>query len=186
VTDYGGGTRCHGSGCGVIFELDTNNNESILHSFHSGKDGAFPSGTLVQDSKGNFYGVTFLGGILKARCGGGCGTVFELSVAGKESVLYRFFGGTKTGINPTGKLAIDSMGSLYGTNYFGGRCGGGAGCGAVFRLSNTGTETMLHRFKITDGAYPYGGVVLATGGALYGATVGGGQHAGGVVYKLVP
>jgi uncharacterized repeat protein (TIGR03803 family) len=185
VTDFGGGTRCHGSGCGVIFELDKNNNETILYRFQGGKDGAVPSGALTRDKAGNFYGVTTQGGSFKCSTGG-CGTVFELSAAGQESVLYSFYGGKKNGVFPSGTLAIDSVGNLYGSTFLGGRCSGRAGCGTIFKLNNSRKGILLYRFTGDSGAYPFGGVIRTPGRAIYGATVGGGTHAGGVVFELAP
>src|SRR5262249_41799321 len=59
VTTYGGGSgTCAGVlGCGVIFKL-AGDNEIVLHNFsRTSQDGANPSGTLVHDSAGNFYGT---------------------------------------------------------------------------------------------------------------------------------
>lgn len=65
-------------GCGVVFKLDPNGNETVLHTF-SGADGATPSITgLVQDEAGNLYGTTAYGGDLSV-CGGGCGVVFKIT-----------------------------------------------------------------------------------------------------------
>src|SRR5215831_13814924 len=64
TTYAGGDLSCNaGSGCGTVFKLDTNGNESVLHAFAgSPKDGAYPVAELVRDSAGNFYGTTSGGG----------------------------------------------------------------------------------------------------------------------------
>jgi len=67
-TTPSGGTN----GCGIVFKLDTEGNESVLYSF-SGPDGCGPVGNLISDSAGNFYGTTSSGGP------GGRGTVFRLT-----------------------------------------------------------------------------------------------------------
>src|SRR5579859_7972275 len=46
---------------GVVFKIDSNGNESVLHSF-SGIDGADPDAGLIMDSAGNLYGTTSFGG----------------------------------------------------------------------------------------------------------------------------
>ncbi len=96
-------------------------------------------------------------------------------------VLYTFKGGTD-GSSPFAPLARDAAGNLYGTTAYGGNvgvktCGNGAtGCGIVFKLSSTGTETVLHRFSGgSDGEYPYAGLVLDSVGNLYGTTALGGS-----------
>jgi uncharacterized repeat protein (TIGR03803 family) len=63
----GGDQSCswgNGAGCGVVFEINASNNETILHIFGGGTaDGAQPtSAVLVSDGKGNLYGTTQYGG----------------------------------------------------------------------------------------------------------------------------
>jgi len=78
-TAYFGGDKnlCNGS-CGVVFKLDTAGNETVLHPFTGGKDGAFPFAGLVTDGHGNYYGTTQAGG---SACYGSntCGVVFEVT-----------------------------------------------------------------------------------------------------------
>ncbi len=130
TTDAGGA-----GGDGVIFKMDTRGNETILHNFRGGGDGANPFGGLVQDAAGNFYGTTEFGGRGNCTDGNGCGTVFELDTAGKETVLYRFTG-KQDGEGPMAPLTMDSTGYLYGTTPYGGdtSCDNGVGCGVAFRM----------------------------------------------------
>ena len=60
---------------GTIFEYaPTTNAFLVLHSFGGGPgDGQDSTGSLIQASDGNFYGVTLKGGV-----NGGAGTLFEL------------------------------------------------------------------------------------------------------------
>jgi uncharacterized repeat protein (TIGR03803 family) len=88
---------------------------------------------------GDLYGTTFFGGNLSG-CGGlGCGVVFKLDKAGKETVLYSFTGGAD-GANPYVGLVRDEEGNFYGTTGYGGDLAspqpscGGIGCGVVFKL----------------------------------------------------
>jgi uncharacterized repeat protein (TIGR03803 family) len=100
---FGGGTakecpqRANGfAGCGTVFELDSNNEETILHSFTGGTEGKFP-GLGLRDRAGSLYGTTGEGGqLLRPNC---CGVVFKLSNNGKETVLYSF-AGQPDGIGP--------------------------------------------------------------------------------------
>jgi uncharacterized repeat protein (TIGR03803 family) len=55
-------------------------------------------------------------------------------------------------------------------------------------MTPSGTLTTLHSFAgyPTDGIGPYGGLVQATNGYLYGTTVSGGSGIGGTVFKITP
>jgi uncharacterized repeat protein (TIGR03803 family) len=174
VTEDGGFDNC-GAGCGTVFRVDKSGKTTVLYEFTGGTDGGIPNGSLTQDAEGNLYGATFSGGDL-SRCSPiGCGVLFKLDKTGKETVLYAF-AGTTDGTNPNGGLVRDVAGNLYGTTAGGGISTCVAGCGTVFKVSRTGKETVLHRFKVgTDGVVPYAGLVRDTNGNLYGTTAGGGQ-----------
>ena len=79
TTIYGGTSRnCAGSGCGAVFKLEPNGEETVLHSFTGGSDGAYPIAGLTVDSRGSLYGTTESGG---ATCHPSytCGVVFEIT-----------------------------------------------------------------------------------------------------------
>ena len=70
-------------GCGVVFKLDRAGNETILHTFTGGTDGANPSANLILDEDGNLYGTTSFGGdVTDSPCSavGGCGVVFKIDL----------------------------------------------------------------------------------------------------------
>jgi uncharacterized repeat protein (TIGR03803 family) len=131
-----------------------------------------------------------------ARNGGASdnGVLFKLSPSGTETVLYSFCSkpSCSDGANPQAGLIADSSGNLYGTTE-----GGGASseAGVVFKLSPSGTETVLYSFcskpSCSDGAFPVAGLIADRAGNLYGTTSGGGailpgSSGGGVVFKLSP
>jgi uncharacterized repeat protein (TIGR03803 family) len=161
---------------------------TVLHSFKGSPDGGFPNGGLILDSKGNLYGTTSEGGT--GACDGGCGTVFKLSPAGKEVVLYSFTGTNGDGKYPQGELVRDASGNLYGTTYGGGTSGNACnkyGCGTVFMLDAAGHETVLYSFAGgVDGATPESGVVRDAEGDLYGTTHLGGAYDWGTVFVVDP
>ena len=162
---------------GTVFEISPNGTESVLHSFTGGAtDGAYPRAGLVMDSAGNLYGTTSAGGA------DDLGTVFEISAAGTESVLYSFAGGATDGSDPTGGLVMDGAGNLFGTT----AAGGANDLGTVFKLSPGGTETLLYSFVggSTDGASPKAGLILDGAGNLYGTTSAGGVDDDGTVFEI--
>lgn len=187
TTNAGGANRL-----GTVFKLTPGGTETVLHSFAGGRtDGSNPYAGLVMDPKGNLYGVTSAGGNSEFCEGSGCGTVFEITSAGAEGVLYSFCPRATTtctdGSFPRGTLLRASDGTFYGTTSNGGTsilCGGG--CGTAFKLSGR-TETILHSFGAgsTDGIFPLGGLIMDSGGNLYGATNDGGSSGQyGTVYEI--
>jgi uncharacterized repeat protein (TIGR03803 family) len=179
-TFYGTTSMGGSSGNGTVFKLTAKGKETVLHSFANGKDGQNPYAGLVQDKKGNFYGTTYSGG---AGCYTyGCGTVFKVTPKGKETVLHAF-GDTDGHYPDFGTLVLDSAGSLYGTTY----AGGADDMGIVFKVSKTGTETVLYTFTGgTDEGFPENGLVEDKAGNFYGATGGNPPTTYGTVFKLKP
>lgn len=118
--------------------------------------------------------------------------VSSTSLAGTETILYAFQGSAiNDGNTPYAGVVMDASGNLYGTTIYGGT----EGMGVVYELIRSGKtwqEVVLHSFSGgSDGAYPYGGVVVDAAGNLYGGTRFGGntQCSGGgcgVVYELSP
>ena len=176
TTAQGGGTGCWQSfGCGTIFRVAPNGDESVLYAFKGGSDGAWPIAGLIKDEAGNFYGTTEEGGGTGCSDGLGCGTVFKLAPNGVETVLYAFTGASD-GANPYGGVVRDGQGNLYGTTYAGGAGCSGSGCGVVFEVSPNGVETVLYTFTGgSDGANPTAGLMKDGHGNLYGTASSGGQ-----------
>lgn len=91
TTQYGGGTGCGGRGCGTVFKVDPQGNETVLYSFQGPPgDGYYPFGTLLRDGEGNLYGTTYAGGSGSCSYGAivGCGIVFKIDTSGNESIIH--------------------------------------------------------------------------------------------------
>jgi uncharacterized repeat protein (TIGR03803 family) len=162
--------------------VTTAGQEKVLYSFKGGKDGWWPASSLL-DVGGTLYGTTQYGG--GNGCGHtGCGTVFALTTAGAETILYRFKGGAH-GERPTAGL-IDVKGKFYGTTNEGGNGGcGGEGCGTVFWMTTTGKAKILHAFNGTsDGGGTLAGL-LKVGGTLYGTNFSDGLNYG-TIFSITP
>lgn len=171
--DQTGGT----SGSGSIFKLTQSGLFTILYNFTGQADGAFPNG-VISDSHGNLYGTTNMGGAF------GQGTVFEFISGGTVNTIYSFTGGSDGGEPFDSALVRDPQGNLFGTTMFD---GGKISFGVVFKVTPSGTETVLHTFLGgTDGAHPKGSLISDSQGNLYGTTSSGERLKGGTVFKITP
>jgi len=190
----GGGTVCDPAGqdCGTVFSVTPAGAETVLYAFKGGVDGDGPAAGLLA-WRGKFYGTTQSGGAACTETVFGCGTVFSVTPTGSERVIYAFQGGSD-GIRPNGGL-INEAGILYGLTEGGGSANctsyPGPGCGTVFSLTRSGSETVLYAFKGgPDGAFPVGNL-LAAGGNLLGVTSQGGDFTNcpggcGTVFSVSP
>ncbi len=166
-----------GSGyAGVVYKVSATHPETVLYNFTGAADGGQPYGGVILDSSGNLYGTTLMGGTANA------GVVYKLDQAGHETVLYSFTGGPDGGY-PNAGVIRDSEGNLYGTTVNGGL----ANAGVVYKLDSAGQETVLYSFTGgADGGNPYSVLIRDSAGDLYGTTAYGGEHSGGVLFKVTP
>ena len=198
TANQGGSGVCppEDSGCGVVFRLAHAGTGWIftpIYAFQGNSDGAGPYGRVIFGPDGALYGSTVGGG--STNCLSGCGTVYQLrprtSCASalcpwRETVLYRFQGDPHDAYYPTGDVAFNSAGALFGTTYI----GGPGGPGAVYQLTPSGggwTESLAYSFRgQEDGGNPYGGVVFDNSGNMYVSAVAGGSYYNGALVELSP
>jgi uncharacterized repeat protein (TIGR03803 family) len=183
-----------GDGCGTVFVLSHLNGSwklQPLYAFLGGpKDGQGPYGRVAIGTDGSLYGTTIDGG--NPNCLSGCGTVFNLKAPAAcptpqcpwtETVLY-FFQGNTDGFYPTGDLAFDPAGNIYGTTVQ----GGSVGPGTVYELkpaNGSWSENIVYNFTgQNDGGNPYSGVILDAAGNIYSTTLSGGINEGGATLEL--
>jgi uncharacterized repeat protein (TIGR03803 family) len=178
------------AGQGNVFSLSGSgfSSFSMLHSFtgllHVRGDGAPGFETLAADASGNLFGTT--AGVPQP------GSILKLSLDQQtghwiETVLYRFQD-SNNGTDPSGGVAIDAAGNLYGTTFSGGLAGN---FGVVYKLApnpdGTWTYSVIHTFGgIPDGASPDAAPTLDRAGNVYGTTSFGGPTGQGTVFKLTP
>ena len=179
-TLYGTTFQGGASGNGTIFSLDpVTGSEATLYSFANPPDGGGPFSTLALATSGLLYGTTVGGGA------SGYGTAFSFNPAtGTETVLHSFQT-QDDGFLPTGALVIDGAGTLYGVTEFGGSVNG---AGGIYSLDTaTGAEKVLFGFDgQSQGANPYGGLVMDGQGFLYGTTQLGGSTYYGTAFRFIP
>jgi uncharacterized repeat protein (TIGR03803 family) len=124
------------------------------------------------------YGTTFHGGSGGGYSRDGWGTVFEVNKSGVEQVLYSFKGGPD-GAGPESAGLIFIRGALYGTTV----SGGTYNQGCVFKVTLSGSESIVYSFKgASDGAVPDAGLLYLRG-QLYGTTTQGGSDSANNCYS---
>jgi uncharacterized repeat protein (TIGR03803 family) len=172
-TTYFGGAE----GYGEVFEISPSGTLTTPRSFDV-TDGDHPSAGLVQATNGDLYGTTVGGGC--------CGMIFKITPSGAPTILHRFAGSPSDGADPAAGLVQGTDGNFYGTTVI----GGAHNAGTIFKITPSGTLTMLYSFcyktKCTDGVNPYAGLVQGTDGNFYGTTEYLGAHGAGTVFKITP
>ncbi len=95
------------------------------------------------------------------------------------------FNGTDGSLTYYETLAQGINGSIYGTTERGGTSTACSyNCGTIFKITPAGTLTPLINLDLTDGSYPYAGLVLATNSEFYGTTSAGGANGYGTIFKM--
>lgn len=158
-----------GTGAGAVFRITPAGKITVLYNFcslASCADGQSPQSGLTLGTDGSFYGTTVWGGGTS-----GNGTIYKITPAGALTVLHQFNakGGSSDGWDPLGAPVEGLDGNFYGTTAFG---GGPCGCGTIYRITPSGTFTVLHAFAggSADGGYPHAPLILGVDGNLYGTT----------------
>lgn len=168
AAQYGGANNY-----GAVFKINSDGTDyQTIHDFNY-SDGANPQGSLLRASDGYFYGLTAAGGA------NDYGVYYRVSESGSFTKLADL-----TTINsPLGNLIEASDGNFYGM-----APSFGMSCGSVFRATPSGVITILYNFTGTgaaaSGCYPYGSLVQASDGFLYGLTGDGGANNNGTIFKI--
>src|SRR6266850_7966888 len=125
----------------------------------------------------------FLYGVAREADASPGGALFRVATNGAFAVLTYFTGAN--GLNPWTRMTLAEDGTFYGTTIHGGAYGP-YGEGTIFHVTPDGTLTTLFSFSRTDesGWGPYGGLILASDGWIYGTTMFGGVGGGGVIYRF--
>jgi len=126
---------------------------------------------------GYLYGTTYSGGAHDE------GTVFRVLPNGANPSVIHSFDCSQGGCYPTTELTLVN-GMLYGTTSF----GGANNAGTIFKIAPDATGssfTDLVTFDCGVGCSKFG-LIVGTGGYLYGTTLFGGDFGHGEVFKYFP
>ena len=164
---------------GVVFQFDPVT--AILTKkidFEGTSNGAIPKGSLIQGNDGKLYGMTSAGGTSNK------GVIFQYDLVSATLTKKFDFTGFFTGAEPHGELLQAADGNLYGLT----RLGGASGKGILFQYNlTTSAFTKKLDFNGTErGAEPYGALIQANDGKLYGLTEDGGASNMGVIFQYDP
>jgi len=161
---------------GVAFRINTNgSNYAVLQEIPYDVAASTSPADLIEGRDGILYGITVGGGTNRS------GSIFKLNKDGSGYALLRNLEEYPDGAYPACLIeGVDGL--LYGAATW----GGDFSRGTVFRLDKNGSQfTVLHAFGIGEGQNPYGRLLQATDGKLYGTTSEGPEPSrGGTIYRL--
>jgi len=160
---------------GVIFSFDPSSRVYIkLKDFGTDVMGQRPSGHLISSADGKLYGMTPFGGVHNL------GVIYSFDPA--VSVYKKLMDfDSSNGANPFGGFIRDSDGKLYAMT----SKGGSNNSGVLFSFDPaTSTYTRLNDFEKGDGDNPYGSLMQAANGKLYGLTSNDGKYGFGSIFSF--
>lgn len=176
------GVTCSGgnSDLGTIFQYDINTNSfTKLLDFNGINNGSGPFGQLIELPNGMLYGLTFGGGTSN-----NFGSIFQFDPISHVLTKKFVFTGFSTGYNPAGSLVEGIDGKLYGMTLLGGTVSG-----TIFQYDpylNTYSVVVNLGALPNDGRQPWGSLISALDGKLYGMTEIGGVNNSGILFQYDP
>jgi uncharacterized repeat protein (TIGR03803 family) len=176
-----GGVGMHGVGGGMIFSYDPSSlTFTRLFDFADDlafeENGSYPYGSFIQANDRKLYGMTSVGGTDND------GVIFNYDpVSGSYAKLLDFNG--SNGSNPYGSLVQAKDGKIYGMTWG----GGNSDAGVIFSYDPASSiYTKLYDFDFINGSHPYGDLMQASDGKLYGMTNSGGSNDLGTIFSFDP
>ena len=157
------------------------NGTAIIEASQPGNQNYLSAVSVTQSFLVADVGNTY--NIVGSTLGGGpnnSGLLYSLSSEGSGFSTLKQFDIRTTPIPQAGFIkGVD--GKMYGNLFF----GGVYNSGRIIRLEADGTGfTVLHNYQIATGTNPYGNLIQATNGDLYGMTRSGGSHSGGTIFRI--
>jgi uncharacterized repeat protein (TIGR03803 family) len=165
------------NGGGTLFSFNPITNAfSTIFNFNGTSTGGTPYGGVIEVNN-KLYGTTNFGGTNNN------GTIYNVDmITGTHSILASFTGsvGLNLGARPKNSLTF-ANGLLYGLTANSGSSGD---YGVIFSIDPaTNTYSTVVNFNSTNGANPYGNLLHASNGNLYGMTWMGGSASAGTLFE---
>ncbi len=169
---------CSTVGCGTAFKITLSGQEMVLHSFGlTAGDGSSPVvGLILGSEMAISYGPT------PYSTDRITGTLYQISAAGAESVIYPF--PLVDGVDDFPMLSgviQGSNGLLYGADY---EVAGPTDRYVIYGITTTGMRALT--IDIGADLSRQTNLVQISDGSLYGTTNGGGTYGMGTVFKAKP
>jgi uncharacterized repeat protein (TIGR03803 family) len=149
---------------GTVFKITSAGQLTLIYTFVADQNGHFLNGAnpsrMIEGNDGFLYGAAMAGGA------NNLGVVFKLSKTGAIQVLHSFcsLANCADGDEPF-DLVLGNDGNLYGATTY-------SFPGTLFRITPSGSYTLLHTFATTVDGPQSIGMTLASDGNIYGTTVG--------------
>jgi uncharacterized repeat protein (TIGR03803 family) len=168
VTEIGGKY-----GAGNVFKLTPDGVETSIYDFGTTTtDGWNPICQLIWGPHHELLGTTENGGT------DNYGTVFGVTLAGKETILHNFTG--TEGRYPAAGLVMDPAGNVYGATFN----SGDGSSGTIYKINAKGKFHTLYTLSEASGYWVHASLTLDEKGNLYGTASAGGTYDDGTVFKL--
>ncbi len=164
---------------GILFEFDPETNILTKKIDFSGtENGSHPNGSLLEATNGKLYGMTLDGGVYNM------GVIFEWDPVTGVYIKMLDFDGAECGKYPYGSLMQADNGYVYGM------CseGGTNNAGVLFNV-DTEDHSFLKKIDFSGpemGMNPYGSLLQAANGKMFGMTRRGGKQNEGVIFEFDP
>ena len=173
------GLTNEGNNTGALFEYDPTSGVLTTKYDFDGSAGKAPPLSLIEASNGKLYGLTQSG-----WSNNDYGTLYEFDLATDVYTKLHDFE-WYTGREPIGRLKQASNGKLYGVTNEGGE-GPSAGVLFEYDISTNTYESKLSFGLSSNGNSPYGNIIQATNGLLYGTVLNGGVNGVGFLFEFNP
>jgi uncharacterized repeat protein (TIGR03803 family) len=172
-TTFGGGTN----NSGVLFKITPTADSSVLYDFFNPPNAGGIWAAPIEGTDGNLYGADNTSwtsvGLYKYTSSGTFTTIYQADypLANNGTAVYS-------------RLLQAADGNLYVTLFYGGT----KSCGAILKVSTSGT--LLHAYNFNCGylgALPVGPLIQASDGNFYGTTNQGGTkstYGFGTIFKM--